>query len=44
MKDIQTGNLETAIIESLDPVYDMKTNSLTYTITAENGTIDLPGD
>jgi len=43
IKDIQTGGLDTAIIELFNPVYDRATNSLTYTITAENATsIKLP--
>ncbi|HZD36211.1 MAG TPA: hypothetical protein VE130_13500 [Nitrososphaeraceae archaeon] len=41
----QTGQLETAIVESFSPVYDTDTNTLTYTITAENGTsINLPSE
>lgn len=41
----QTGQLETAIIESFNPVYDTNTNTLTYTIVAENATsISLPGE
>jgi hypothetical protein len=45
VEDTQTGNLETAIIESFDPIYDITTNSLTFTIMAENGTsIDLPNE
>jgi hypothetical protein len=43
VENIQSGNLETAIIESFNPVYDPNTNTLTYTITAENATsMDLP--
>ena len=43
VENTQTHQLETAIVESFNPVYDMATNSLTYTIMAENGTsIDLP--
>lgn len=45
VEDIQSGQLETGVIESFDPIYDANTNTLTYTITAENGTsIDLPGE
>jgi hypothetical protein len=45
VEDIQTSELETAIIELFDPVYDTNTNTLTYTIMAENATsIDLPGE
>ena len=42
VEDTQTGNLDTVVIESFNPVYDIATNGLTYTITAENATIDLP--
>lgn len=43
VKNAQTGDLETAVIESFTPVYDIATNSLTYTITAENAiSIGLP--
>ncbi|HZD36073.1 MAG TPA: hypothetical protein VE130_12785, partial [Nitrososphaeraceae archaeon] len=43
VEDTQTGDLETAVIESFNPVYDTNTNTLTYTIMAENGTsISLP--
>jgi hypothetical protein len=43
VKDMQSGQLDTGIIESFDPVYDATTNALTYTIMVENGTsIDLP--
>jgi len=43
VKDTQTGQLETAVIESSNPVYDTTSNTLTYTIMAENGTsIALP--
>jgi hypothetical protein len=43
VEDTQTGNLDTAIIELFDPVYNTNTNSLTYTITTENATsIGLP--
>ena len=43
VENTQTGDLETAIIESFSPVYDTNTNTLTYIIMAENGTsIDLP--
>ena len=37
-EDIQLGSLENAIIELFDPVYETTTNTLTYTIMAENGT------
>ena len=44
-KDTQTGDLETAVIESFSPVYDTNTNTLTYTIMAENATsIDFPAE
>jgi hypothetical protein len=43
VENTQTRQLETAIIESFNPIYDMATNTLTYTIMAENGTsINLP--
>jgi hypothetical protein len=43
--DIQTGKLDTAVVELFSPVYDMTTGTLTYTIMAENSTsIDLPGE
>ena len=43
VENTQTGNLETAIIESSNPVYNMATNTLTYTIMTENATsINLP--
>jgi hypothetical protein len=38
VEDTQTGQLETAVIESSNPVYDTTSNTLTYTIMAENGT------
>jgi hypothetical protein len=39
----QSGHLETAIVASFAPIYDIATNSLTYTITTENATsIELP--
>jgi hypothetical protein len=45
VEDIQTGNLETAIIELFDPVYDTAASTLTYTIMAENATsIELPSE
>ncbi|MGA7370876.1 MAG: hypothetical protein WBX01_17270 [Nitrososphaeraceae archaeon] len=44
VEDTQTGNLDTFVIESFNPVYDIATNSLTYTITAENATINLLGE
>jgi hypothetical protein len=41
----QTGKLDTAIVESFNPVYDTTTNTLTYTIMAENATsINLPSE
>jgi hypothetical protein len=44
VENTQTGQLETAIIESFAPVYDLATNSLTYTIMTDNATsIGLPG-
>ncbi|HZD34328.1 MAG TPA: hypothetical protein VE130_03900 [Nitrososphaeraceae archaeon] len=44
VKDAQTGKLDTALIESFNPMYDTATNTLTYTIMTENGTsLDLPG-
>ncbi|MGA7370798.1 MAG: hypothetical protein WBX01_16880 [Nitrososphaeraceae archaeon] len=36
--------METYVIESFDPIYDTTANTLAYTITAENVTIDLPGE
>jgi hypothetical protein len=43
VEDIESGELETAIIESFNPSYDTNTNTLTYTIMAENTTsVDLP--
>jgi hypothetical protein len=42
VEDTQTGNLQTYVIESFDPVYNTNTNTLTYTIVGENETIDLP--
>lgn len=43
VEDTQTGNLETSVIESFDPAYNMNANTLTYTIMTENGTsIELP--
>jgi hypothetical protein len=36
VENTQTGKLETAIIESFNPMYDVNTNALTYTITGEN--------
>jgi len=43
VENTQTGQLETAIIGSFDPMYDVNTNTLTYTIITENATsIDLP--
>ncbi|MGA7370596.1 MAG: hypothetical protein WBX01_15820, partial [Nitrososphaeraceae archaeon] len=41
----RTGQLDTAVIELFDPVYDTTSNTLTYTIMAENGTsINLPNE
>ena len=45
MEDTQTGNLQTYVIESFDPVYNTNTNTLTYTVITENSTsIDLPDE
>ena len=45
VENTQTGNLETAVIESFNPMYDANTNTLTYTIVAENATsINLPSE
>jgi hypothetical protein len=45
VEDTKTGNLETAIIESFNPMYDANTNTLTYTIMTDNATsIDLPSE
>jgi hypothetical protein len=45
VENTETDELEIAIIESFNPVYDMATNTLTYTIMAENATsIDLPSE
>jgi hypothetical protein len=45
VEDTHTGNIETSVIESFNPVYDTATNTLTYTIMAENGTsIELPSE
>ncbi|HZD36448.1 MAG TPA: hypothetical protein VE130_14690 [Nitrososphaeraceae archaeon] len=45
VEDIQTGNLDTVVIESFNPIYDIATNSLTYTIMAENGTsMNMPSE
>jgi hypothetical protein len=38
VENTETGDLETAIIESFNPVYDANTNTLTYTIVPENET------
>lgn len=39
----QTGSLDTDILEVFTPLYNMALNTLTYTITSENGTsINLP--
>jgi len=43
VENTQSGYLETAIIDSFNPVYDPNTNTLTYTVIAENATsMDLP--
>jgi hypothetical protein len=43
VEDLESCQLETAVIESFATMYDANTNTLTYTITEENGTfIDLP--
>lgn len=45
VENTQTGQLETAVIESFTPVYDVKTTTLTYIIMAENATsISLPSE
>jgi hypothetical protein len=45
VENTQTGNLETAVIESSNPVYKMTTNTLTYTIMAEHATsMNLPSE
>jgi hypothetical protein len=45
VENTETGELETAIIESFNPVYDSTANTLTYTIMAENGTsVNLPSE
>jgi len=45
VEDTRTGQLDTAVIELFDPVYDTTSNTLTYTIMAENGTsINLPNE
>lgn len=45
VKNAQTGDLETAVIESSNPVYNMTTNTLTYRITGENGTaVEIPSE
>jgi hypothetical protein len=42
VENIQTGNLETYVIESSSPVYDTNTDTLTYTIMTDDATsIDL---
>jgi hypothetical protein len=44
-EDKQTGNLDTAILELFDPIYDKNTNTLSYGITTFNSTsIDLPSN
>lgn len=43
VENAETTQVETAIIESFAPMYDMNTNTLRYTIIPENATsIDLP--
>jgi len=45
VENTQTGNLETAVIESFNPIYDANTNTLAYTILAENGTsMNIPSE
>ncbi|MGA7369398.1 MAG: hypothetical protein WBX01_09725 [Nitrososphaeraceae archaeon] len=45
VEETQTGNLETYVIESFSPVYDTNTNTLTYTIMADDATsMELPGE
>jgi len=45
VENTETGELETAVIESFNPMYDANTNTLTYTIVAENATsINLPSE
>lgn len=45
VEDMQTGRLDTALIESFSPVYNMTTNTLTYTIMAHNTTsVELPSE
>jgi hypothetical protein len=46
VENIESGQLETTIVESFNPVYDTNTNTLTYTIAAaENATsIELPSE
>ncbi len=45
VEDTQTGQLETAIIESFNPIYDTDTNTLTYTFSAENASsIEVLGE
>ncbi|MDR4490220.1 MAG: hypothetical protein R2685_04880 [Candidatus Nitrosocosmicus sp.] len=44
-EDKQTGNLDTAIVELFNPVYNKNTNTLTYGITKYNSTsIEMPSD
>ena len=43
VENTQTGNLETSVIESFDPAYDMNTNTLTYMIMTENATVYIGG-
>jgi hypothetical protein len=43
IEDMQSGELETAVVEFFNPINNAATNALTYTIMAENATsIDLP--
>lgn len=45
VENAQTGNLESAIVETFNPLYDETTNTLISTIRAENATsIDLPAE
>ena len=38
VENTQTGQLETAVIESFSPVYYMAANTLAYTVMAETAT------
>ena len=45
VENTQTGQLDTAVVELFNPVYDTNTNTLTYIIVAENATsISLPSE